>query len=75
MRLTGRLLEPIPGTVRFKRKFAWLPTKAGGTLIWLERYNVMEAFLVTTALVNIEQEQVTVKFGEWKKVSTRLINK
>jgi len=71
MKIIGRLAEPLPGTTRTKTLFAWLPTKAGQSLIWLERYQVMEAFIVNNYLVIVGQEQVNIRRGEWMKVSSR----
>lgn len=71
MKLEGRMAMPKAGETRVKRAFAWLPTMAGDQLVWLERYEIMEAYAVSQMVIIIADKQQTVTFGEWKRVSTR----
>jgi hypothetical protein len=73
--LPEKVTPPKPGETRFKRRFAWLPTLAGGYMVWLEKYEVMCAYVVIQYQVIVAEKVVTVSHGEWKELSTRLINK
>lgn len=75
MQIVKGIKPPSPGEVRFKTSFAFLPTLAGGALIWFERFEKMEAWVLTQYVVNINEKQVPIFHGEWKLVSTRLITK
>lgn len=41
-----RWLLPNPSSVRFRKKFAWLPIIVENHRIWLEFYEIEEQFIV-----------------------------
>jgi hypothetical protein len=75
MKLQGRVTMPKAGETRVKTAFAWLPSVAGEQLVWLERYEILEAYAVSQMVVVVAEKPVSVTFGEWKVVSTRLKQK
>ncbi len=38
--------EPKLGNIRCRRVFAWMPTVVGEYIVWLERYEVKEEYIM-----------------------------
>lgn len=76
MRKLARLIPPaIPnGTTRLRRVFAFLPVNVNGTLVWLETYEVLEAYIEVQYLIIVDGESKTAKVGKWEYISKRLLN-
>lgn len=68
------LPETEAGTTRLKRTFAVLPVRIADTWVWLEFYEVLQAYLVTPVLLQIKGKPTTFTLGKWTDVSTRLIS-
>jgi len=61
-------------TTRLMRKFAWLPTYIAGSRVWLETYEILQAYLVEEIELSIENEEpVYFLIGYWKNISKRII--
>jgi hypothetical protein len=67
--------DPIPGSTRIKRTFAWRPKVIVDTIIWLEYFETWQAFVYFEYSVIFEGKQKLVKTGEWKDLENRLIVK
>lgn len=65
--------DPNLGTTRLKRVFAWLPTHIDGNVVWLEHYEILQAFLIFDYKILLDAEFKTVKVSEWKDISKRLM--
>lgn len=75
MRRKSKYVIPDPnlGTTRLKRVFAWSPTQIDGNVVWLEYYEILQAFLVFDYKILLDTEFKTVKVSEWKDISKRLM--
>jgi hypothetical protein len=75
MRRKSKYVIPDPnlGTTRLKRVFAWSPTHIDGNVVWLEHYEILQAFLVFEYKIILDSESKTVKVSEWKDISKRLM--
>jgi len=68
----------LNGTTRLKRVFAWLPTYINGTIVFLETYEILQSYQITTHLVKLnvsEKDKELTEFftGKWIDVSKRLL--
>lgn len=61
------------GTTRLVKKFAWLPMEINGTLIWLERYEILKAYIGTTYKVIVDDKPVSFIVYKWISISKRMI--
>lgn len=62
------------GATRLKRVFSWLPTYIGGEMVWLETYEVLQAFIIVEYNLEINKEKVYFAVSKWVDVSKRVIN-
>lgn len=62
-----------PNTTRFKRVFAWIPTYVGGTMVWLETYEVLQVYSVEEIQLEDEGKPVFFTNGNWKDIAKRTI--
>lgn len=67
-------VEPADGSTRLRRKFAWFPTYVNGYIVWLEFFEILEAFLVQDVKVKDDGTDKFFRVGEWKKISNRTID-
>ena len=76
MRLKRRYVntEPVIGTTRLKRVFAFIPLSIGGDYIWLEFYELLQGYCTTKYKVVIDGELKELSVNEWKTLSKRKIN-
>lgn len=65
--------DPPQGTTRLKRVFAWTPQYIDGDYVWLEYYEILQAFLIFEYKIQIDTEVKGVKVSEWKDISKRVI--
>lgn len=63
------------GTTRLKRAFAWIPVYINGENIWLENYEILQAYLIKELSLKIEGKDKPVFFssGKWVNVSKRIL--
>lgn len=75
MRRKAKYVIPDPnlGTTRLKRVFAWTPTHIDGNIVWLEYYEILQAFLSSDYKILLDSELKSVKVSEWKDISKRLM--
>jgi hypothetical protein len=75
MRIKAKyVLDPIEaGASRLRRKFAWLPIRISDDYVWLEFYEILQAYLVTPVVLPIKGKPTTFTLGKWTDISTRLI--
>jgi hypothetical protein len=70
-------VEFLHGTRRLKRMFAWLPTYIDGDKIWLEGYEILQAYVVAKHIVVLDptkpKEITEFLVGTWTDISKRLI--
>lgn len=66
--------EPIEGTTRLRRVFAWLPIVIAGDRVWLEHYEQLQGYIKTEYKVSIDGEPKAVLKGEWITLSKRVIS-
>jgi len=64
---------PKPNDVRFKRVFAWLPKQVGGNVVFLEYYEVLQAYLEQAVQLRIEGKDAMFTVGKWTEISQRTI--
>jgi len=62
-------------TTRLKRKYAFLPVYIAGDMIWLETYEVLQAYIVEEVSVILENSESLVFFqrASWIDLSKRII--
>lgn len=56
--------NPVPGDLKVRHRFAWLPTRIGRYKIWLEHYDELREYT----------ERECVK-GEWKLLDVKLYSR
>ncbi len=61
------------GTTRLKRVFALLPTYVAGYTVWLEYYEVLEAYIVSPYKLEVDGTVKAFIVGEWKEISKRIL--
>lgn len=63
------------GATRIKRKFAWLPVRINGDIIWLEKYEVFQLYkiIVYEALSPESGKQMAYRVNQWIDLSLRII--
>lgn len=62
---------------RVVRRFAWLPVYINGTAVWLEAYEILQFYNVTTYSVEPEVgtgEEIAIMKGEWLDITKRTID-
>lgn len=67
------LTDPILGTTRLKRVFAWSPTQIDGHIVWLEHYEILQAFLSFEYKILMDGKLKSAEVSEWKDISKRLM--
>lgn len=68
------IVEPANGSTRLKRKFAWLPTYVNGYMVWLEYYEILQAYIIEDLKVIDAGEDKFFRVGEWKDISKRTLD-
>lgn len=66
------LSDPEPGTTRLKRVFAWTPVQIEGEIVWLEDFEILQAFLIFEYKIIIDKAIKQVSVGQWKDISKRV---
>jgi hypothetical protein len=61
------------GTTKLIKRFAWLPININGDFIWLEKYEVLRAYIGTSYTVSIENKPATFIIFKWITLSKRTI--
>lgn len=74
MKLDFTRVTPPIGTTRLRRRFAWLPVFIKTECIWLERYEVLQAFVDEIYMVKIDNEPKQFVVANWKTISKRTIS-
>jgi len=62
------------GDTKTVSHFAWLPKRVGNNIVWLGEYEYLYAWIITTRLILIDDKTVEFKYGDWEKISERVIN-
>lgn len=76
MRKPSRYTNPdySPGITRLKRVFAFLPTHVAGYTVWLEYYEVLQAYIAFDYKVVVDGKDTAFRVSEWKDISKRVID-
>lgn len=61
------------GTTRIKRVFAWLPTHIDDTTVWMENFEILQAFMTFDYTVIIDGEKKKVSVSNWIDISRRIM--
>jgi len=61
------------GTTKLIKRFAWLPIHINNNIIWLEKYEVLRAYMGTSYTVSIENKPATFIIFKWITLSKRTI--
>lgn len=64
-------VEPLAGTTRLKRVFAWVPTYIAGTKVWLEYYEILQVCRIIEEKVTIEGKEVIFLVNKWINLAKR----
>lgn len=68
--------KPKEGDMRQHIRFAWWPTKIADKLIWLEKYIIIEKFVIRERIHAFQGYGfLKVKGGGWDEVERKLINR
>lgn len=59
------------GTTRVVRKFAWLPTKVVGAIVWLGWYETLQVFRVDIIEAEMSNQNVIITKKYWDVVEQR----
>ena len=62
-----------PGSTRVCFRFAWLPTDVGGFIVWLSRYEVLQAYIVTTYSITLDGQAQEARVGNWITLEKRAV--
>ena len=60
------------GETRIRIKFAWLPKKVVGFIIWLHYYESLEVFRADVIQAEMNGQQVTIIKKYWDVIETRI---
>lgn len=68
---------PEAGETRVLNKFAWFPrmvidSKRGAKIVWLGRYEILQAYIVHRTTVLIDGEPMAADYGLWVTLEKRL---
>lgn len=74
MKLDFTRITPPLGTTRLRKRFAWLPVFIKNECIWLERYEVLQAFVGEQFIVKIDDKPAEFIVAKWKTISKRIIS-
>ena len=76
MRLKRRYVntEPVIGTTRLKRVFAFIHHAIQNDYVWLEFYELLQGYVQSKYKVVIDSELKELSVNEWKTLSKRKIN-
>ena len=61
------------GTTRQKRVFAFWPTYVSGEIVWLETFEVLQAYLIEEIELTVDGRKQFFGIGTWRNVSKRII--
>lgn len=61
------------GDTRLIKRFAWFPVRINGNIIWLERYEVLRAYIGTTYTVLIQDKPASFIISKWITLSKRML--
>lgn len=61
------------GATRQKRVFAWRPTYVAGDIVWLEYYEVLQAYIIDEIPLRLEGKDQLFTVGAWRDISKRLM--
>lgn len=64
--------ETPPGTTRVKRVFAWRPKRIDDTIVWLEYFEILQAFTIFEWNIIIDGKAKGAKVGRWEDISVRM---
>ncbi len=57
-----------PNSTRLKRVFAWIPTYVNGFTVWLEHYEVLQAYIVLPYKLKVNGEDKAFLVGAWTDI-------
>lgn len=61
------------GATRLKRCFAWRPVYISGVFVWLEFFEVLQAFKISSEKTIIDGVTAEFSLGKWINLSKRCI--
>jgi hypothetical protein len=61
------------GATRQKRVFAWLPTYVSGEIVWLEYFEVLQAYIIEEISLRLDGKDQLFAVASWRNISKRLI--
>jgi hypothetical protein len=64
---------PTQGATRTTIKFAWWPICCADCKVWLENYEILEAWIDTEYNIFLDGQWQMVLVGEWVEISKRQI--
>ncbi len=67
--------EPLPGSTRIRRVFAFLPIAVGDFVVWLEWYEVLEGYVKEDYMLKVEGIDKGFRLGSWRTISKRTMDK
>jgi hypothetical protein len=62
------------GTTRLVRVFAFLPTYVMGKIVWLERYEVLQAYIIQVYKLKVDGADKAFEVGTWVEISKRTMD-
>lgn len=70
MRFRDRIIRNLKnGDSKEVVRFAWLPKRIGNTVIWLESYRTLYAWIEAKYVIPLDGQEMSFTYGEWKIVS------
>lgn len=64
-------VEPVPGSVRVRNRFAWKPIYIAGFIVWLSWYEILQVYRVTEEKLKIEDKDIIFLPGKWLNITKR----
>lgn len=61
------------GSTRLKRVFSFLPVYIAGNMVWLENYEILQAYIIREHELEVEGEKAFFSIAEWTDISKRVI--
>lgn len=65
--------DPPAGSIRLKRVFAWLPKRLNGDVVWMEHFEIRQAFVIFDYNFFVDDKPKVASVGQWVNLEQRVI--
>jgi hypothetical protein len=62
------------GATRLVRVFAFFPTAIGGKVVWLETFEILQAYIIQVYKLKVDGADKAFEVGKWVEISKRTMD-